>query len=161
MDLPNLIIGLVVLLLCAAPFILMNRHSKNKKQKLIQTLNQLAASSGNSITEFDVFNDAIIGIDQNNKTLFFVKKLEELNVEEKISLKDYQKSEVKKKMSNHHGPSSNMQIIKKIHLHFQPKSSENREVNLEFYDENTQFQLNGELQLAEKWVVKCNQFIHS
>jgi hypothetical protein len=156
MDLPNLIIGFVVLLLCAAPFILMNRHSKNKKQKLIQSINQLAASSGSSITTFDVLNDAIIGIDQNKRELFFVKNLEELVVEEKIILKNYQPIQVKKKTANHKGNSFNNQFIKKIYLHLEPKSTAIKEVNLELYDEETQFQLNGELQLAEKWEKLCN-----
>lgn len=64
-----LLIGLFILVILILPFILMTRHQKGKRKKKMEAFKHFVSQQGINLSEFDVINDLVIGIDQAQKKL--------------------------------------------------------------------------------------------
>lgn len=144
MNLATSIVTLVLITICISPFIIMGiKKVKNKKQKR-QYLNQLANENNLKIGQNDVFGHFSIGMDSNNEQLFFYRNQNEHD-NMAIAIKF---SDIKSCFINKIGDKNS---VKKIELCLHSNVKNQQDTNLIFFDNQTEFQLNGQLQLAEKW----------
>lgn len=154
MDSGTIIIGLIMLALCALPFILSGRNRKSKEEKIKKSFLDLAQKNNISDLQKDIWYGSAIGINVTNHQLVFYRKIKDIETTHILNLKDIQKSKVLKvnDLNNH---------IEKLELILTPYGKNNNEINLEFYNAEINPQLNGEFQLIDKWNKLINETIYS
>jgi len=144
MDLATSIIALVLVGICVSPFMIMGlKKVKNKKQQF-QNLSRLANENNLTIGQYDVFGNLSIGIDsKNNQLLFFRNDKNHNKIEQCVDISNIKNCSINK--------TGTKDVIKQIELCLHTIIKNQQEINLLFFDNQTEFQLNGQLQLAEKW----------
>lgn len=151
MENSSIILSAIILALCIAPFILMGRGRKRKEKEMAQALKNLADKEECLISKKQICGDFIIGFDENKKHFFYIKKTDNEEFTKHINLRKIQKCKAvitSRKISTTNG---SQRIIEKLELSFTPKNVSEPEIFLEFYDEKTNMQLSGELQVIEEW----------
>ncbi len=151
MDLASSIIGAIILAICIAPFIIMSTNRKKRERKALKTLQKIAQQHDCEITNYEIGDDFVIGIDEPKRIVFFNKKLKETVFEQHIKLADVQACKIKnisRTVSNQNG---NYNVVEELDLCFVPIEKGKKEVLLEFYNAENSTQLSGELQAIEKW----------
>jgi hypothetical protein len=141
-DLTTIIIAVIGLSIFIIPVIL-DRLSEKKRSKGIETeFLALAKNQNVKISHYDVWrNSNAIGIDQNSKKVFFLKKQKESNQEILIDLAQVKKCRIVKTDSKNH-----------IGLTFTFSEAGKPETTLDFYSKNRDNNPDGEYKLAEKWL---------
>lgn len=155
MDTKTIIIGLIIILACVIPFIIAQTLKRKKTKQAIQQLNQLAFQHGCRITEYEMCGNYLIGVDENELFLFFIKYYDGQYYNQFVDLKNVQLCKIKdtSRIAN------NTTIIEKLELVLIPKDKTEQEIRLEFYDNDIAMQLYGELQSIEKWYTLVNKLI--
>ena len=74
MDLGTTIIGIIIVIICIFPFILMGFNNSQKRKKALQHLSDTAKINNCTIEKSEFWHLTSIGIDQSNKMLFFTRK---------------------------------------------------------------------------------------
>ena len=146
MDIGTTIIGAVIVLLCALPLIIMHNNKKKREQQMIKDLYNFAKTKSCKITEHDTWLNTAIGIDKQNKALFFLKGKENNRNLTMVDLTDA-RSVNKLPLDTLDRP----QHIEKLELAIFPQSKEKPATLLEFYNANVSMQLTDELILIRKW----------
>ena len=146
MDLGTTIIGAVIVLLCALPLIIMHSNKKKKEQKIINALNDFALSNSFKISEYDIWLNTAIGIDRENRVLFFLKGTEKNRTIKMVNLADI-RDVSKLPLDSIDRPRN----IEHLELALHPKLKEKPAIFLEFYNSNVSMQLTDELILLKKW----------
>lgn len=154
MDTSTIIIGLIMVALCALPFILSNTNRKSSDQTIKKAIFELAHKNNTSILQNDFWFKTAIGINTANHQLFFYRKAKNLETSEIIDLTNYKKCSVIKLNDN----SNHIDVLQLV---LTPISSKNKEIILDFYNSEFNPQLNGEVQLIEKWSKIINETIFS
>lgn len=151
MDWGTALVGGILILVCILPFVLMNIAGKKKKRQFLQLLFDLAAKNNCKISQHDHWSETAIGLDETAGVLFFIKKVKEDVISRQVDLAGVQKCRV----INAHNPASgkggSALVIEKIELAFAYLDKGRAETTLEFYNDETDSFLSGELQQAEKW----------
>jgi hypothetical protein len=147
MDSKTFIIGLIIILTCITPFFIFQFLKRKKTKQDVQLLKDLALQHGCEITEHEMCGNYLIGVDENESFLFFIKQYEGQNYKQFIDLKKVQTCKIKdtSRIAN------NTTLIEKLELVLMPKDKSEKEIVLEFYDNDIAMQLFGELQSIEKW----------
>jgi hypothetical protein len=157
MDIATILIGVMVLLICVVPFIIMRKNKKKKAIESKEVISQLAAKSNSNVDEYDRWNKTIIGIDHLNRKLFFIRKIKDKEIQHEIDLSGVQMARV---INSHRGAiDGNYIVIQKLQLGLISKDKDKPETLLEFYNADyDSLTIMEELQLAEKWakIVKSN-----
>ncbi|MBP1673040.1 MAG: hypothetical protein H6Q25_855 [Bacteroidetes bacterium] len=155
MDSKTFIIGLIIILICIIPFFIFQFLKRKKTKQAVQLLKDLAFQHGCEITEYEMCGNYLIGADETESFLFFIKQYEGQNYKQFIDLKKVQicKKNESSRIAN------NTTIIEKLELVFIPKDKSEKEIRLEFYDNDIAFQLYGELQSIEKWYSIVNKLL--
>lgn len=135
MDSGTLVIGAIMIAICILPFILINNSIKKQKKQLLQALLALSDQKNCKMTQYELGSNLAIGIDENADLLFFFKRLKDKEISQHVNLKD------------------------KLELCISPKTKSRPDIFLEFYNSEENLQLNGELQLIEKWAKIINDQI--
>ncbi len=151
MDTGSLVIGLILLAISILPIYLMSLSRRNKKKKMLQSLNNIAGKHNCIISQYDICGDIIIGMDGSGKFVFFYKKAKEGEEEHFVDLaemKDCKMIHTNKTIKQKEG---NQKISERIELIFIPMSTGKSEVKWEFYNVEKNTWVTGELQLVEKW----------
>lgn len=157
MDLGTAIVGLIVVLICVIPFVIFSIKRKRKEKRIIQSLNNIASEDGSTISQYEIWNDNIIGIDDNSTCIYAVCKLKEHVQVTAIHLSGIQRCRISKVSRNVFTNGVNATVIEKLELVFENKDNNKPNQTIEFYNvENNKSTLMGELQLIEKWYVKIN-----
>lgn len=159
MDLGTMIIGAILLAICIIPFIIIRINRKKKEKQLIQNLNALANEINCQITRHEIFRDLIIGMDEETKTLFFIKNDEDKFACQYIKLKEIQKCSILKTNTEMNADFGNGSIIEKLELSLTYKGIPQSEILLQFYNRDQNNQLMGEIELIEKWNKSINELI--
>ncbi|MGQ2983270.1 hypothetical protein [Flavobacterium sp.] len=141
MDLQTTIIGMVLIALCVVPFIFVYNKKKEKQQLLIKQLKAQAITSGCNITRHDLWHNTVIGIDDNAKCLFFLRRTKDGEVQRQAHLAGVNKAYI-------NGADNAIDKLELILVH---NSSKEGDTVLEFYNSATLMQINTELQLVKKW----------
>lgn len=157
MDLGTAIVGLVMILVCVIPFVILHYKRKNKVQKMLQLLNQQANNNNTAIKQFEHCGNHILAVDESNKFVFFITHQNQQQEVVTINLNNIQQCTVLKKTAQVKNDNRNYSIIQKVDLLFKAKDKNMADVKLELYDEEINMQLGDELQFAEKWVKHLNQ----
>jgi hypothetical protein len=152
----TIITVLVLLIFCVLPIVIINRKRKKIASESLQLLKTFAEENQCTITEHELFNQIIIGIDKNTHQLFFIRTSEGKKVQQKIDL-----SEVKKCRMEETGRTvESMHVIEKIDLVFTPLASNQKEITFNIYHADyDNLTLSGEIQFAEKWAKLINEYL--
>jgi len=151
------IFGLVILIIIILVVVIANNNKKNKKKQFVQTLSDLAEKSNCTISEYDLWNNTLIGIDNAAHKLFFIRKTAEISVNNVIDLQGVQKCRVINSSRVVTNNETNNTVIDKLELALTSPDIKIADTLLEFYNTNRDnLFLNGELPLAEKWAAIVN-----
>lgn len=155
----GLIIGVAAVLLLAVIIIVSTSKSrKEKKTRFLDPLNELASREGSRISRHDIWSESVIGIDENTKKVFLVRRTAGSEAEFVINLAEIFRCRVAE-ISRVSGPKEgNIKAFDRIDLVFMNKEKSKPDAVVEFYNSNTdRLTLAGELQLAEKWCILVNR----
>jgi hypothetical protein len=153
-----LLIGTGVLIICVLPFVITHNNKKKREKEIKEVISRLAAKSNSKVDEYDWFNKTIIGIDNLNRKLFFIKKIEDKELQYAIDLSDIQIGRV---INSHRSViNGNYNVIQKLQLGLISKNKDKHETLLEFYNADyDSLTIMEELQLVEKWSKIVNSII--
>lgn len=152
MDLGTTIVGVIFILICIIPFALISINGRKKEKMFLQKLLDLASVNNFKISRYELWNNSIIGIDDNAFMVLFIKKSNNVETSQQINLAEIQRCRVinsSRIVSNKEG---SFKVTEKLELAFSFQEKSKDEVALEFYNANqTNGTLMGELLLVEKW----------
>lgn len=151
---------IIVVLIFAIIIIIAKLTRKGKTNKQVNNLYKFAEQNNSKISEYEMFEDRIFGVDKENNKLFFIRNDEERFIEKAFLLKDFEKCKINK----HHTSSSNngqsVEILDNLDLVFYPKDKVKSVEKINIYDCNfDNLTLSGEVQFAEKWCKKIEEFL--
>lgn len=152
MDSGATIVGVIVLLICVIPFVLLSRNNRKRKQKVLDRLVRLADQKNCKISRYDIWNNSAVGIDDTARWAFFTRKVNEVSIEYRVNLGEVQKCRVINSGRTVSRTDGNHRVIEKLELAFTYRDKNKGETALEFYNRDFDSPtLSGELQLTEKW----------
>lgn len=155
-----IIIGIILVIIGVVPVILINNNYKKGEKKSMKALNDLAAKSNCTITQFDLLNKRTIGIDRINRKLFFIKSFSSQNVEREIDLSKIKKCQIINTSRTVKNKDGNYKITEKIELEFTNIDNAKRAAQIEWFDvANDNFMLSNDYQLIEKWEKLINTYL--
>ena len=160
-DLGTIITGVLALLICILPFALDYKSRKKKENNLLQPLKKIAQKQNYQINEYEAGRNFIIGIDKAKKNVFFYKEEQDKITERFIDLATIQDCKVitsHKAMNNTKG---SYKVVIKLELSFVSINQGKTEQTWEFYNADVSSQLNGEIQLIEKWSKLINKQLNN
>ncbi len=160
-DLGTAIIGSIAILICVIPFVVMHFKKLKKENKILQRLNEIALKQNCKISQHEFCGDFVLGIDEDKKFAFFLKFQKEESVPEFVDLSKIQKCQIFQKTKSMNGSSGNFEHTEQLYLNFIRKNKNEVDFEFELYDEETNMELSGEIQFAEKWVAKINELLQN
>lgn len=152
METKTLILGAITILVLVVPFVYVyiKNHKKDSKTKSILT--KYADAENSKIDESDTLSNFAIGIDYNQYKLFFIKHSKNNETEQIIDLNEIKNVRlVNEKRAVKIGKTSTL-VVEKIEIVLTSNIPNKPDYILGLYDENINFVLGGEVQLADKWV---------
>lgn len=152
MDIGSAIIGVIFVLICAVPFVIMNRSKKKKEKLILQSLSEIANRVHCQIGPHEVSGNMAIGMDTSKNFVFFYKQTQEKVTEKIVDLAKIKSCKVNNMSRTIRNQQSSQRVIDSIDLSFVPSAKNEPEVKIEFFNAEEHAQLNGELQSAEKWM---------
>lgn len=167
MDSSTTITGGIFILFCIMLFVLINRNKRKKEKQFLQPLNRLAEKENCKISQYDIWNNSIIGIDDLTNQVFVIKNIFDVETFQCIKLTEIlncRVNEVGRTMTlASRTPGIKGNVIKafdKIELVFINHDKNKPELIAEFYNKETgNLNLTGELQMAQKWCKIANDKI--
>jgi hypothetical protein len=160
MDSGTTIFGLMLLLICILPIILLTRKRKKREKLFLQSLFRLAEKSNSKVTERDLWNNTAIGLAKESNKLFFTRKTADNHLLKEINITEMQKCRVVNTSRTVSTPKGVNTVIDKLELALTYLDKNRPEILLEFYStDHDSFSLSGELQLTEKWKEIINSAI--
>lgn len=156
MDWGTAIVGLISILICIVPFVIMYYNRVKKENKMLQSLNEIAQQHNCKIGQHEFCGDYVMGIDENRNFVFFFKQKKEDAISQFIDLSEVQICQVVKKTRNVKNDIGSLGFIERVELSFTPKNKNKGETKFELYDEEINMQLSGELQFVDKWTKQIN-----
>ncbi|GAB3654763.1 hypothetical protein GCM10028791_25610 [Echinicola sediminis] len=157
MELETTVIGLVGLVLCILPFVLLQRSRKKKEKELHKGLNAIASSVDSELGTKDFGFEFAIGVSTNKNHILYYKKTKEEEVEEIIPIQTVENCSVNAIKRIISSKEREETIIDKLELEFLLKKKS--KISLVFYNRKEGTQLNGELALIKKWESLVHQCI--
>jgi len=151
------IIGLILLFIMVLPFILLSKRKSKGGKQFLSILFDLAKKNNSKISEHELWNNVAVGIDRDTHQLYFIRKTATNNIVYNIDLSEIQKCRLvnTSRKVNYKGGSYN--VVDRLELAFTYCDKIKPEIILEFYNsEYDSVALNGELQLASKWLKIIN-----
>ena len=153
----SIITGILVLIVCLLPFVLMSQSHRKKEKALLLALYESAQKNHCNISQYDTWSNAAIGIDLTSNLIFFTKKIKDINSNQQVVLADIERCRVVRTNHSENASSSHYNAIEKLELVFIYQANNKAAIVLEFYNaEHDGPTLAGELQLAEKWCAMAN-----
>lgn len=150
MDSETTIIGIILLLICIVPFLVINKKKATKRKNKLKILTNSVQKMSGTIYQNEFWNHYGIGLDKTNKMLYFSTQSEEENSYEVISLKSSTACSIIKKQDN-----SNSITGLGLQLEFTDKSKPT--VYLSFYERDRNIVLVNELDLIQRWSTTINE----
>lgn len=151
MDSGTLIVGAVLIALCILPVVITEISRKKREKKLFRLLISEAEGQNCNITKFEQCCNNVIGLDEANKVLFFIKKSNAGIISRFVDLKEIQNCKAHNQLGSSDNNGTNYQFTVKIELVFKSNLKNKPDVVIEIFDAEEGRQLSGELQFAEKW----------
>jgi ABC-type glycerol-3-phosphate transport system permease component len=155
----NTLVSLVTILICVVPFVIMYYSRTKKKNKMLQSLNEIAQQNNCKVSQHEFCGDFIFGIDENRNHVFFFKQKINDSVSQFVDLSTIQTCQADKKSRTFKNKNETVIKTDRIELSFLPKEKSRGETIFELYDEETNLQLSGELQFVDKWSKQINELL--
>ena len=149
MDTSSIFMGIFVAAVCILPLYYFYIVKKRQEKKIKNEFFAMGATSGITISEFDINTDFAIGIDSASGKIIFYS-----NRNEKKNIQVVDTSEVKKCIpiiQRRNSGSGSSGSIEGLKLCFEFKNPSLSTVYFEFYKETDDSILANELKLLEKW----------
>lgn len=156
MDWGTAIVGLISILICIIPFVIMHYNRVKKENKMLLSLKENAQQHNCNISQHEFCGDFVLGIDESRNLVFFFKQKKEEAISQFVDLAEIQTCQVVKKTRNVKNDVGNLSIIERVEFSFTPTNKNKGETRFELYDEKTNMQLSGELQFVDKWTKQIN-----
>lgn len=157
MDTASALIGLVLIAVCALPFILMGRGRKKTEKRLLATLQSLASEHHTAIGEHDFGTQIAVGLSTDGQHVFFTKQADGKEaVTQHIALQLVERgiaNSITRSVS--HGKGSET-VIDRLELDFQLKDSKAAVQKLVFFNSDDNIHMDNELELLRKWEKRLN-----
>ncbi len=148
---------LAIIAMGGIPFVIMNRRSHNKNLRSLNNLKALANESGAEIVSHNIWNDNSIGLDPQAKKLFFINKIQLIDMNTVIDLRDVLKCTLLTTSRNEKTNEGSQRVIDKVDINISFRNKKKPDTFMTCYNSSIDGMiLNGELQLAEKWVKIIN-----
>jgi hypothetical protein len=158
-DLGTAIIGFISIAICLIPFLAMSFKRKKKEKMILDALNQNTINQIFTIQKKEICNNFAIGLDLQKKYVFFIKFNKDNTLNLHVDLTQVKQIEVDKKTRAYTSDMQTNHIIEQINLIFSMKTGE--KIQFPLYEDKTDLQLNGEIQLAYRWIQELNQIIEA
>ncbi len=143
MDTSKIVIFIVFLAVCVLPIIYISRKGKKKEKQTESSFQKMVSMNAVNVKTIDRWHNTIIGIDEKNAMLFFVRNGNEEEISKAIELKDINKCIVNNIAKAGNSSSQIMELI---------LTGDKGETTLEFYNSEVDgFTLTGQLQIIGKW----------
>ncbi len=159
MDFGTIITGVIIIAICILPFILFGSGSRKRKKQLTQMLQSLAQKRQGHIAQHDFWANSAIALDDKAHYLYFIRKAGNEEIVEEVDLSGYQKCRAINLSRTVDKKNGNYKVIEKLQLQLSPSDKTHAEKVLEFYDFETDLQINWDAQLLEKWAKLINDKI--
>jgi len=150
MEIGVLIITAILVTIVILPFIAMARGSRKKQNDLYTHLESFAVPHKGHVTEYDTLNNFAIGMDSQTKHVYFYKKTPKAEIHQDIDLGKIRSCSVEKKMHSTRNGKNTSEVLDGIRLAFSPAGGALPEF-FELFDADENFQVSGELDIADKW----------
>lgn len=151
MDLQTAILAAATIVVSLSPFFIYSFVTKQKAKNLLAKLQDVAHSAGSSIQDYEPCGNFIIGIDNQKKMLFFLRKVPENQKPQVINLdKVLQCKKIHEARTVSDG-SSQYTSVERIGLHFVFRDPSVLDIQLELFKIDVDIKPTGELQCMEKW----------
>jgi len=158
-DWKTAIIGLIVILLCISPIIVMVQYRAKKTKKMLQLLEKIAQQQNCKISQHEFCSDFVLGIDEVKKFVFFHKYGKENSISQYVDLSKIQTCKVIRESRNIKVGNESASIINRLELSFIPIGKSQEGQSFLLFDEEINKQLSGELQFSEKWAQIINGYL--
>jgi len=152
MNLNTIITIVLVILFFVILYVYTGWSKKNKREKLIRKLLELAEKNSCQISDYELWNKSILGIDKEKNFVFGVKKYNDKETSQIINLADFQKCRVNESSRVVSTKESSNKVVDRIDVVLNNIDRNKPETTIEIY--NTAYDplfLVNELQVAEKW----------
>jgi len=159
MNLGSIIIGATLIAIVVVPIVLMEVKRKKREHKKLKSLLNIANQQDCIISKHEVCADFIIGIDESNKKVFFVKQQKEEALTLSVDLNETQSCKVINTNRTFKSKEGSQKVIDRLELSFIPTNKNKSETKMEFFNADLRGQLNGELQCIEKWSKLVNALL--
>lgn len=151
MDLTTTIIGAFIVIICIIPLALAYNKRKGRERKIKLALFNYAQSHSGSITNFDIWPDTAIGLDEEKNHLYFIKiSPSDEELQQHAALDNIKAISI----TGEDDPEHTDQLELLLEHKSEPK------IALEFFNRETALQINEELQLIKKWQAIVNSRIN-
>lgn len=142
--------GIILLLLCVLPFIIIRKNRQKRDKKFKDTIYSFAEESNCKIDVYDGWRNTIIGLDNHNRKLFFLRKMGDKHVRIVVDLLNIQGCSVLNTRWNTKGEGNGM--TQKLELAFSTRDKNKPVIPLEFFNADyDSLTMMDELLFAEKW----------
>jgi hypothetical protein len=143
------------------------RNKRKKEKQFLQPLNRLAEMDNCKISQYEIWNNSIIGIDDLTNQVFVIKNIFDNETFQSIKLTEILKCRVNEVVRTitlaSRTPGIKGNVIKafdKVELLFINHDKNKPDLIAEFYNKETgNLDLTGELQVAQKWCKISNDKI--
>lgn len=151
MDTEIILIAAILVAICAFPFAYIIIKGNKATTDMVKKLQEIAGKDGYRITDSDYTGKIAIGVDDNAGILFFYKKEGGFGTHERIDLKKIKNCRLQKEWAATGNGAIEQTNLERLLLQLTLKNSSPKGVSLVFHDSNKDWQMNGELRIAEKW----------
>lgn len=157
MNLGTGLVGAILIAICMLPFVLMIRGRKKKEKQLLQSVLALANNHHCKISRYELSEEFAVGLDEIANQLFFFKKTTDKDIAQHVNLAEIKTCRVIKTANGNGNKEDHFKSIDKLDLHFSFLDRKNSDISWAFYNVEENFELNGEIQMIEKWANIINK----
>lgn len=160
MNLSFLLAFIIIIALIAIPIFISKNKKNNLKKVLYNTFQNYAEKNELIITQRETWNSRYyIGIDLEKRKLLFLNKNNEKEDFTLIDLNKIKKCRANKISRSIKSNVGNLLSIDKIEINFTPSTNDTPEINIPFYIDSEDINLNHEILISEKWEKIINDII--
>lgn len=151
-DMGTVITGIIFLALFALPFVLDRRSRARKKKLALLALQQLALQHQCRIDHHELCGTVALGLDKGKNAIFYLRQEKEGQTTLFAHLAEMRNCTLVGAASRTKQAGSAIATTDRVQLTLLPKDASKAELRLEIFDAGSGLQLNGELQVAERWL---------
>lgn len=150
-ELGNAIVGVIALIICVAPFVLMRISRRRKEKEHLNLLQKNADSQNCKVDRHASFGNCAIGLDSNRKVVFFHRRMHSDIHQTQIRLSDMVDCHFNTVTRPVDSGNGKVTVIDRIVLVLTPKDTKQKPIKLDFYDSDHDLQLSDQMTQIKVW----------